>query len=123
MSDSPTLMITHPPGNLNCALVLVRRYTRESHIPRYRPILWSNSSSSSHSGLIAVYRVRVTLLRAGDADDQAIARFYELVHQQGGALSYMDIFWVLGVLCSIMFVLAFFLKKNDPGAGGDVAVG
>ena len=37
--------------------------------------------------------------------------------------SYMDIFWVLGVLCSIMFVLAFFLKKNDPGAGGDVAVG
>jgi DHA2 family multidrug resistance protein len=35
----------------------------------------------------------------------------------------MDIFWVLGVLCSIMFVLAFFLKKNAPGAGGDVAVG
>jgi DHA2 family multidrug resistance protein len=46
-----------------------------------------------------------------------------LVHQQGGALSYMDIFWVLGALCSVMFVLAFFLKKNDPGAGGDVAVG
>jgi MFS transporter, DHA2 family, multidrug resistance protein len=46
-----------------------------------------------------------------------------LVHRQGGALSYMDIFWVLGALCSIMFVLAFFLKKNDPGAGGDVAVG
>jgi hypothetical protein len=35
-------------------------------------------------------------LRAADAHDQAIARFYELVHPQGGALSYMDIFWVLG---------------------------
>ena len=40
-----------------------------------------------------------------------------------GARSYTDIFWVLGALCSIMFVLAFFLKKNDLGAGGDVAVG
>jgi DHA2 family multidrug resistance protein len=35
----------------------------------------------------------------------------------------MDTFWVLGALCSVMFVLAFFLKKNDPGAGGDVAAG
>ncbi len=58
-----------------------------------------------------------------DAHDQAIARFYELVHRQGGALSYMDIFWTLGALCSLMFVLAFFLKKNDPGAGGQVAAG
>jgi DHA2 family multidrug resistance protein len=80
--------------------------------PPYRLALHALSSKIGHSGL-----------RAGDARDQAIARFYELVHQQGGALSYMDIFWLLGVLCSIMFVLAFFLKKNDPGAGGDVAVG
>jgi DHA2 family multidrug resistance protein len=35
----------------------------------------------------------------------------------------MDIFWILGALCSVMFVLAFFLKKNHPGAGGQVAVG
>jgi DHA2 family multidrug resistance protein len=62
-------------------------------------------------------------LRAGDAHDQAIARLYETVHRQAGALSYMDIFWVLGALSSIMFVLAFFLKRNDPGAGGDIAVG
>jgi MFS transporter, DHA2 family, multidrug resistance protein len=50
----------------------------------------------------------------GQIVDKSVARFYELVHQQGGALSYMDIFWVLGALCSTMFVLAFFLKKNDP---------
>jgi DHA2 family multidrug resistance protein len=80
--------------------------------PAYRSARHALSSKIAHSGL-----------QAADAGDQAIARFYELVHQQGGALSYMDIFWVLGALCSIMFVLAFFLKKNDPGAGGDIAVG
>ena len=35
----------------------------------------------------------------------------------------MDTFWVLGALYSIMSVLAFFLKKNDPGSGGQVAAG
>jgi MFS transporter, DHA2 family, multidrug resistance protein len=80
--------------------------------PAYRAALHALSSKIAHSGL-----------RAVDAHDQAIARFYELVHRQSGALSYMDIFWVLGALCSIMFVLAFFLKKNDPRAGGQVAAG
>jgi len=90
--------------------ILVGHITPDS--PAYRSALHALGSKIGHSGL-----------QAGDAQDQAIARFYELVHQQGGALSYMDTFWVLGALCSIMFVLAFFLKKNDPGAGGDVAVG
>jgi MFS transporter, DHA2 family, multidrug resistance protein len=80
--------------------------------PVYRSAVHALSSTIAHSGL-----------RKGDAHDQAVARFYALVHKQGGALSYMDIFWVLGMLCAVMFVLAFFLKKNDPGAGGDVAVG
>jgi DHA2 family multidrug resistance protein len=78
----------------------------------YRSSLHMLGPEIAHSGL-----------PAGDAHNQAIARFYELVHRQGGALSYMDIFWVLGMLCSIMLVLAFFLKKNDPEAGGDMAVG
>jgi MFS transporter, DHA2 family, multidrug resistance protein len=42
---------------------------------------------------------------------------------QGRAISYMDTFWILGALCSVMFVLAFFLKSNEPGAGGAVAAG
>lgn len=88
--------------------ILVSHITPDS--PAYRSAIHALSSKIAHSGL-----------RAADAHDQAIARFYRLVHQQGGALSYMDIFWVLGALCSIMFVLAFFLKRNDPGAGGDVA--
>jgi hypothetical protein len=30
---------------------------------------------------------------------------------------------VLAVAASIMFVLTFVVRKNDPGAGGEIAVG
>ncbi|MGA8087286.1 MAG: DHA2 family efflux MFS transporter permease subunit [Terracidiphilus sp.] len=90
--------------------ILIGHITPDS--PEFHLAFHALSSKIVHSGL-----------RTADARDQAIARLYGSVHQQGGALSYMDIFWVLGALCSIMFVLAFFLRKNDPGAGGDVAVG
>jgi DHA2 family multidrug resistance protein len=90
--------------------ILVGHITPDS--PEYRSALRALTSKIGHSGL-----------RAADAHNQAIARLYQLVHQEGGALSYMDIFWVLGALCSIMFILAFFLKKNAPGAGANVAVG
>ncbi len=80
--------------------------------PAFRRNLQGLTNSIRHSGLGAV-----------DAHNQAIARIYILVKQQATTLSFMDTLWVLGVLCAIMFVLAFFLKKNDPGAGGDVAVG
>ena len=90
--------------------ILVGHLTPDS--TAYRLALAAVGSKIAHSGL-----------QTRDARDQAIARFYQLVQRQGGALCYMDVFWVLGALCSIMFVLAFFLKKNDPGAGGDVAVG
>jgi MFS transporter, DHA2 family, multidrug resistance protein len=80
--------------------------------PAYQRALHGLTSSIRHSGLGSV-----------DAHNQAIYRFYGLVNQQAHTLSFMDTFWVLAVLCAIMFVLAFFLKKNDPRAGGDVAVG
>jgi MFS transporter, DHA2 family, multidrug resistance protein len=82
------------------------------HTPRFRSALHALSTKVGHSGL-----------RAADAHNQAIARFYDLVNQQAHALSYMDTFWILGALCTVMLVLAFFLKKNDPGAGGQVAAG
>jgi DHA2 family multidrug resistance protein len=80
--------------------------------PAFRGALHGLTSSIKHSGLGAV-----------DAHNEAVARFYGLVNQQAHTLSFMDTFWVLGVLCAVMFVLAFFLKKNDPATGGDVAVG
>jgi hypothetical protein len=42
------------------------------------------------------------------------------VHQ---TLAYIDIFWVLTIAASIMFLLSFLVRKNDPKAGGGVAVG
>jgi MFS transporter, DHA2 family, multidrug resistance protein len=90
--------------------ILVGHITPDT--PAFRRAAHGLTRSIEHSGLDAV-----------DAHNQAIARFYALVNQQAHTLSFMDTFWVLGVLCAIMFVLAFFLKKNDPGAGGSVAAG
>jgi DHA2 family multidrug resistance protein len=80
--------------------------------PAFRSALHTLSSGIAHSGLGPT-----------DARKQAIARFYDLVNQQAHVLSYMETFWILGVFCSLMFALAFLLKKNDPGAGGQVAAG
>jgi len=90
--------------------ILVGHITPDT--PAYRAALRALSSEIAHSGL-----------RGTDARDQAVARFYNLIDRQSHALSYMDIFWILGAFCAVMFVLAFFLKKNDPGAGGAVAAG
>ncbi|HTZ46344.1 MAG TPA: EmrB/QacA family drug resistance transporter, partial [Verrucomicrobiae bacterium] len=70
------------------------------------------TAQATHGGLSPV-----------DAQKQAIARLYALVQAQAGTLAYVDIFMVLAVGSGIMFLLAFLLKKNDPGGGGDVAVG
>ena len=90
--------------------ILVGHLTPDT--PAYQSALRGLSSDIAHSGL-----------RATDAHNQAIARVYGLVNQQAHALSYMDTFWILGAFCSLMFVLAFFLKKNDPGVVGAVAAG
>jgi len=57
------------------------------------------------------------------ATDQAYGRLYRLVIGQATTQAYIDTFWVLGVGAGIMFLLSFALKKNDPGGGGEVAVG
>ncbi|HTV60612.1 MAG TPA: DHA2 family efflux MFS transporter permease subunit [Verrucomicrobiae bacterium] len=90
--------------------ILVGHVTPDT--PAFRSAFHTLGSEIAHSGLGAT-----------DADKQAIARFYDLVNQQAHAMSYMDTFWILGAFCSLMFILAFFLKKNDPAASGSVAAG
>ena len=53
----------------------------------------------------------------------AYARIYQAVQAQANGLAYIDTFMVLAVGAGFMFFLAFILKGNDPGGGGDVAVG
>jgi DHA2 family multidrug resistance protein len=58
-----------------------------------------------------------------DARLQALGRVYRSVGIQAQTLSYIDTWMVLAVAAAIMFLLAFIIRKNDPSAGGDVAVG
>ncbi len=53
---------------------------------------------------------------------QAYGRIYQSLLVQSQTLAYIDTFMVLAVAAGIMFVLAFIVRKNDPGAGGEVAV-
>ena len=62
-------------------------------------------------------------LSAHEAHAQAVGRIYGRVQAEAACLSYIDIYKVLAVVSAIMFVLAFTLKKNEPGGGGEVAVG
>jgi DHA2 family multidrug resistance protein len=62
-------------------------------------------------------------LGAHEAQRQAYARIYQAIQAQAGSLAYVDTFMVLAAGAAIMFFLAFILRKNDPGGGGDVAVG
>jgi DHA2 family multidrug resistance protein len=51
----------------------------------------------------------------------AYARIYQAIQAQASAAAYIDTFMVLAVGSAIMILLAFVLKKNDPGGGHIVA--
>jgi DHA2 family multidrug resistance protein len=51
-----------------------------------------------------------------EAMRQTSLRIYNSVITQATVQSYMDVAWVLAVLCLVMIPLALLLKKNDPKA-------
>jgi len=57
-----------------------------------------------------------------DSHTNAIGRLAQMVQAQAAVLSYIDIYWVIALGTAVMFFLSFFLKRNTPGAGGDIAV-
>jgi MFS transporter, DHA2 family, multidrug resistance protein len=76
------------------------------------------------------FRTQVTglasqLVHAGasvpDAQGQAFARTYQSLQIQSQTLAYLDTYLVLAVAASLMFVLSFVVRKNDPAARGQVA--
>ena len=62
-------------------------------------------------------------LSVSQARMQAVGRIYGRLQAEAACLAYIDIYKVLAVASAIMFLLAFTLKRNQPGAGGEVAVG
>ncbi len=58
-----------------------------------------------------------------DAPKQAYGLLYRAMGGQAATLAYIDVFIVLCVAASIMFLLSFIVRRNDPKASGGVAVG
>jgi DHA2 family multidrug resistance protein len=56
-------------------------------------------------------------------DAHAYASFYRSVLGQAQALAYIDTYWLLAIAGLVMLALCFVLKRNEPGAGGEIAVG
>jgi MFS transporter, DHA2 family, multidrug resistance protein len=68
-------------------------------------------------------RLAVSGLDATRATSQAYDRLYHGLIGQATTLAYIDTFWVLSLGAGIMFLLSFALRKNEPGGGGELAVG
>jgi MFS transporter, DHA2 family, multidrug resistance protein len=81
--------------------------------------------SSTFRDLVAGLANRLTAagLDSNLALSQATARIYRQTIAQATTLAYIDTFSILAVAAAIMFLLSFALKKNEPGGGGEVAVG
>jgi MFS transporter, DHA2 family, multidrug resistance protein len=69
------------------------------------------------------HRLTAAGVESNLAQRQAYGRIYRATLAQATTLAYIDTFSILAVGAAIMFLLSFALKKNDPGGGGDVAVG
>ena len=68
-------------------------------------------------------RLAVSGLDVSRAASQSYGRVYQALIGQATTLAYIDTFWVLCVGAGIMFLLSFALRRNEPGAGGEVAAG
>ena len=68
-------------------------------------------------------RLVVSGLNAPQATRQAYGRLYRELLRQATTLAYIDTYWILAIGAAVMFLLSFALKKNEPGAGGEIAAG
>jgi MFS transporter, DHA2 family, multidrug resistance protein len=85
--------------------------------------------SSHATGYDPAFRNQVTglaaqLFHAGasvpDAQVQAYARAYRSIQVESQTLAYLDTFMVLAVAASLMFLLSFIVRSNNPAARGQV---
>jgi MFS transporter, DHA2 family, multidrug resistance protein len=74
-----------------------------------------------------VKALSLRLVHSGSSVTDASLRAYGLPYRAVGkyaqTLAYIDIFLVLTTAASIMFLVSFIVRRNDPKAGGGVAVG
>ncbi len=74
---------------------------------------------ASHTGPMnrpfrAAVNAMTARLGSTGSRSEVYAILYRSMKDQASALSYLDTFWLLGIATAIMFVLSFFLNKNNP---------
>jgi MFS transporter, DHA2 family, multidrug resistance protein len=106
-------------GTSMVTTILARRAQFHQNILAYHATNYDPAFRNQLNGLSQ------QLVHAGasipDAQVQAYGRIYQSVQLQSQTLAYIDTFMVLAVAAGIMFLLAFIVRKNDPG-GGHVVV-
>jgi MFS transporter, DHA2 family, multidrug resistance protein len=84
--------------------VLIEHVTPYSH--QYDQTIWSMQQAfASSTG------------SAADALQKAQALLYMTVQKQAAMLSYIDSFWLLGMLFLVLVPLVFLMKRPEPGGG------
>ncbi len=88
----------------------VLAYHATNYDPAFRNQLTGLSAQLTHAGA-----------SPPDAQAQAYGRIYQNLLVQSQTLAYIDMYMILAIAAGFMCVLAFVVKKNDPG-GGQVIV-
>jgi DHA2 family multidrug resistance protein len=101
-------------------IVAQRAQFHQTHLSAYATLGKLNFAQASQA---LAARLVVLGLDPSRAAKQATARLYEALIRQATTLAYIDLYWVLCAGAGLMFLMSFLLKKNDPGAGGEAAVG
>jgi DHA2 family multidrug resistance protein len=99
--------------------ILARRAQFHQNVLSYRATNYDPAFRNQLNGLSGqLFHVGAS---APDAQAQAYGRIYQSMLVQSQTLAYVDTFMVLAIMAGIMFLLAFIVRKNDPG-GGQVVV-
>ena len=81
------------------------------------------ASTRFHDATTALaMRLTTAGLSVHAAQQQALARMYALVQSQAAVLSYVEVYWLLAMASTVMFVGSFLLKGNEPGKRENVSV-
>jgi MFS transporter, DHA2 family, multidrug resistance protein len=81
-----------------------------SHLTSSSPAFQNQLSSLSNAMVQMGYS-------AADASQRAYSTIYQQVQRQAAALAYNDVIFAFALACAMMVPLAFFMRKNKPGAG------
>jgi DHA2 family multidrug resistance protein len=106
-------------GTSMVTTVLARRAQYHQSVLAYHATNYDPAFRTQLTGLSG------QLMHAGasppDAQAQAYGRIYQSVLVQSQTLAYLDMYLILAIAAGIMGVLAFIVRRNDPG-GGHVVV-